>query len=236
NTFQWHLTDDQGWRIEIKKYPKLTEVGGWRKETVVGHNRDMPRKFDGQRYGGFYTQAEIRDVVAYASQRFITILPEIEMPGHSSAALAAYPELGCTKGPFEVATNWGIFEDIYCPHEKTFTFMQDVLTEVIGLFPSSYIHIGGDEVKKARWKESPVVQQLIKREKLKNEEEVQSYFIRRIAKFLKQKGRHLIGWDEILEGGLAPDATVMSWRGMKGGIEAAKQGHDVVMTPEEFAY
>jgi hexosaminidase len=236
NTFHWHLTDDQGWRIEIKKYPKLTEVGGWRKETAIGHDREQPHKFDGQRYGGFYTQAEIRDIVAYASQRHITILPEIEMPGHSQAALAAYPELGCTKGPFEVGTKWGIYQDIYCPSEKTFSFMQDVLTEVIALFPSSYIHIGGDEVKKARWKESQAVQDLIKREHLKDEEEVQSYFIRRIAKFLKQKGRHLVGWDEILEGGLAPDATVMSWRGFNGGIEAAKQGHDVIMTPEDFVY
>jgi len=236
NTFHWHLTDDQGWRIEIKKYPKLTEVGGWRKQTLVGHNRETPQKFDGQRYGGFYTQAEIKDVVHHAAERFITVIPEIEMPGHSAAALAAYPELACTKGPFEVGGVWGIYQDIYCPNEKTFAFLQNVLTEVIALFPSAYIHIGGDEVPKVRWKESAEVQALIKREHLKNEEEVQSYFVRRIARFLKQKGRHLVGWDEILEGGLAPDATVMSWRGFQGGIEAAKQGHDVIMTPEEFAY
>jgi hexosaminidase len=236
NTFHWHLTDDQGWRIEIKKYPKLTTEGGFRKETLVGRNRDTPKKFDGTRYGGFYTQAEIKDVVAYAAERFVTVIPEIEMPGHSRAALAAYPELACSQGPFEVATYWGIFEDVYCPTDKTFTFLENVLTQVIALFPSAYIHVGGDEVRKARWKESPVVQQLVKREHLADEGEVQSYFIRRIAAFLKKKGRHVIGWDEILEGGLAPDATVMSWRGFAGGVEAAKQGHDVVMTPEDYAY
>src|SRR6185295_11948592 len=159
NTFQWHLTDDQGWRIEIKKYPKLTEVGGWRKETLIGHNREQPRKYDGQRYGGFYTQAEIREIVAYASQRFITILPEIEMPGHSSAALAAYPELGCTKDyEYKVQMTWGIFKEVYCPTDKTFSFLEDVLTEVAALFPDSpYIHVGGDEVLKAFWQDSPEV-------------------------------------------------------------------------------
>jgi hexosaminidase len=236
NTFHWHFTDDQGWRIEIKKYPKLTQVGGWRKETLVGHNRETPHKFDGQRHGGFYTQDEIKDVVKYAAERFITVIPEIEMPGHSRAALAAYPDLACTKGPFEVGTVWGIYEDIYCPSEKTFTFLENVLTEVMALFPSRYIHIGGDEVPKVRWKESQTVQKLIKREHLKDEDEVQSYFVRRIEKFLNAKGRRILGWDEILEGGLAPDATVMSWRGFKGGVEAAKQGHDVIMTPEDYAY
>jgi hexosaminidase len=236
NTFHWHLTDDQGWRVEIKKYPKLTRVGAWRKETLVGHNRETPHRFDGQKHGGFYTQAEIKEVVQYAKERFITVIPEIEMPGHARAALAAYPEFACTKGPFEVATGWGKFEDVYCPSEKTFTFLQDVLTEVIALFPSRYIHIGGDEVLKARWKESPTVQRLMKKEHLTDEDAVQSYFVQRIEKFLNSKGRRLLGWDEILEGGLAPDATVMSWRGFKGGIEAAKQGHDVVITPEDYAY
>jgi hexosaminidase len=236
NTFHWHLTDDQGWRIEIKKYPKLTEVGGWRKETLIGHSRDVPQKFDGQRYGGFYTQTEIRDVVDYARRRFITIVPEIEMPGHSTAALAAYPELACNKGPFEVGTAWGIFDDIYCPREKTFRFLEDVLSEVIELFPGPYLHIGGDEVPKARWKDSREVQQLMKREHLKDEGEVQSYFMRRIGTFLRSKGKRFIGWDEILEGGLAPDATVMSWRGFEGGIAAAQQGHDVIMTPEAYTY
>ncbi len=236
NTFHWHLTDDQGWRIEIKKYPKLTEVGGWRKETLVGHDREQPHKFDGVRHGGYYTQQDIKDIVQYAKDRFVTIIPEIEMPGHARAALAAYPELACTKGPFEVAAEWGIFEDIFCPTAKTFGFLEDVLTEVLKLFPSQYIHIGGDEVRKVRWKESQEAQRVIKREKLRNEEELQSYFVRRMTNFLGKKGRRVIGWDEILEGGLAPEATVMSWRGFEGGIEAAKQGHDVIMTPEDYVY
>ncbi len=236
NTFHWHLTEDQGWRIEIKKYPKLTEIGAWRKETVIGHNRDKPQKFDGKRSGGFYTQEEIKDIVAYAADRFITVIPEIEMPGHSLAALAAYPELGCTEGPFEVATKWGIFNDVYCPNEETFRFLEDVLTEVIALFPSPYIHIGGDECPKTRWEESAFCQQLIKKEGLKDEHELQSYFIQRIEKFLNSKGKQIIGWDEILEGGLAPNATVMSWRGIKGGIAAAKQHHNVIMTPTDYCY
>ncbi|MCG8556418.1 MAG: family 20 glycosylhydrolase [Proteobacteria bacterium] len=236
NMFHWHLTEDQGWRIEIKKYPRLTEVGAWRKQTIAGHNNDVPRKFDGQRYGGFYTQEQVRDIVAYAAARFVTVMPEIELPGHSKAALAAYPELGCTKGPFEVATIWGVHEDIYCPKEKTFRFLEDVLSEVLELFPSRYIHIGGDEAPKARWKSSKLAQAVIRREGLKDEHELQSYFIRRIEKFLNSKGRRLVGWDEILEGGLAPDATVMSWPGVAGGIAAAKQGHDVIMSPTSHAY
>jgi len=235
NTFHWHLTDDQGWRIEIKKYPRLTEVGAYRKETILEKNFD-PYVGDGEPYGGFYTQDEIREVVAYARERFITVIPEIEMPGHSMAALAAYPELACTEGPFEVATRWGVFEDIFCPKEETFQFLEDVLTETMDLFPSIYIHIGGDEAPKNRWEESQVAQVLIEREGLADEHELQSYFIRRIERFLLDHGRRLIGWDEILEGGLAPEATVMAWRGTEGGIEAARQGHDVIMTPTDYCY
>ena len=235
NTFHWHLTEDQGWRIEIKKYPKLTEIGSQRKETMVAKNFN-PYKGDGEIYGGFYTQDEVRDIVAYAAERQITVVPEIEMPGHSLGALAAYPELGCGPGPYEVGTRWGVYDDIYCPSEKTFGFLEDVLTEVIDLFPGEYIHIGGDEAPKAVWKKSALAQQVIKREGLKDEFELQSYFIKRIEKFLVSKGKKLIGWDEILEGGLAPEATVMSWRGEKGGIEAAENGHDVVMSPNADMY
>ena len=235
NTFHWHLTEDQGWRIEIKKYPKLTEIGSQRNETIVEKNFN-PYVGDGKPYGGFYTQDEIRDVVAYAAKRQVTIVPEIEMPGHSLAALTAYPELGCAPGPYEVGTRWGVYDDIYCPSEKTFEFLEDVLTEVIDLFPGEYIHIGGDEAPKAAWEKSKLAQQVIKREGLKDEFELQSYFIKRMEKFLVSKGKKLIGWDEILEGGLAPDATVMSWRGVAGGIEAAESGHDVVMSPNADMY
>ncbi len=237
NKFHWHLTEDQGWRIEIKKYPKLTEIGSKRKETIIGHNNDSPQKFDGTPYGGFYTQEQIKEVVAYAQERFVTIIPEIEMPGHALAALAAYPELSCDPSKkYEVGTKWGVYDDVFCPTEKTFGFLEDVLTEVIALFPSKYIHIGGDECPKDAWKKSAFCQDLIKKEGLKDEHELQSYFIRRIEKFLNSKGRSIIGWDEILEGGLAPNATVMSWRGIEGGIEAAKQNHDVVMSPGSFCY
>lgn len=235
NTFHWHLTEDQGWRIEIKKYPLLTEIGGTRKETMIEKNFN-PYKGDGIPYKGFYTQAEIKEVVEYARLRNVNIVPEIEMPGHSLAALAAYPELACSEGPFEVATIWGVFEDVYCPKEETFQFLENVLTEVCALFPGEYVHIGGDEVPKAAWKKSAVAQDLMKKEGLKNEEELQSYFIRRMEKVLQAKGKRLIGWDEILEGGLAPNATVMSWRGEEGGIAAAKMGHDVVMTPGAYCY
>jgi len=235
NRFHWHLTEDQGWRIEIKKYPRLTEVGAYRKETILEKNRD-PYVGDGIPYGGYYTQDEIRDVVAYAADRYVTVVPEIEMPGHSLAAITAYPEFACTDGPFEVGTRWGIFQDIYCPKDTTFTFLEDVLTEVMDLFPSQYIHIGGDEAPKQRWEASPIAQDVIQREGLADESELQSYFIRRIEQFLIAHGRRLIGWDEILEGGLAPEATVMSWRGMQGGIEAAQQGHDVIMTPVSHVY
>ncbi len=237
NTFHWHLTDDQGWRIEIKKYPKLTQVGANRRETLVGHYDEFdPQVFDGKPYGGFYTQDDVREVVRYAASRFVTVVPEIEMPGHALAALSAYPELGCAPGPYSAATKWGVFDDVFCPTEKTFSFLQDVLTEVIGLFPGKYIHIGGDECPKVAWKNSAFCQQLMKREGLKDENELQSYFIRRIDKFVTAKGRRIIGWDEILEGGLSPNATVMSWRGTKGGLEAARQKHDVVMTPGGFCY
>jgi hexosaminidase len=236
NTFHWHLTEDQGWRIEIKKYPRLTEVGAFRKETVVGHPGKNP-VYDGNPYGGFYSQDEVRQIVAYAKSKFVTIIPEIEMPGHSLAALAAYPELACTKGPFEVGKKWGVVEDVYCAgKEETFKFLEDVLAEVIDLFPGEYIHIGGDECPKTRWEKCPLCQKRIKDEGLKDEKELQSYFIKRIEKFLVSKGKRLIGWDEILEGGLAPEATVMSWRGVAGGIEAAKQGHDVIMSPNKYAY
>jgi hexosaminidase len=235
NTFHWHLTDDQGWRIEIKKYPKLTEIGSKRRETVKGRLLD-PYVGDGIPYGGYYTQEQIKEVVAYAHTRFISVVPEIEMPGHSLAALAAYPELSCTGGPFEVGTTWGVYKDVFCPKEDTFQFLEDVLTEVIALFPGRYVHVGGDECPKDRWKESEIAQAVIKREGLRDEHELQSYFIRRIERFLNAKGKRLIGWDEILEGGIAPNATVMSWRGEKGGIEAARQKHEVVMTPGDYCY
>ena len=217
NTFHWHLTDDQGWRIEIKKYPRLTEVGAWRRETEIA-----PGNFDGQRYGGFYTQEQIRDVVSYAESCFVTVMPEIELPGHTTAALAAYPELACTTGPFEVATGWGIKKDVLCPSVKSFTFLEDVLTEVLALFPSRYIHVGGDEVPTTAWKESGVAQALMQREGIQTVEEIHGYFMRRMSAFLAARGRQLVGWDEILEGGRLPAATVMSWRGQEGGITAAR--------------
>jgi len=237
NKFHWHLTEDQGWRLEIKQYPKLQEIASQRKETLVGHGGETPFKYDGEPYGGYYTQEEAREVVEYAAKRHITVIPEIEMPGHARAALAAYPELGCTGGPYEVATRWGVFEDIYCAgNEKTFEFLENVLLEVMDIFPSEYIHIGGDEAPKTRWEECPKCQARIRKEGLEDEHELQSYFITRMEKFLKEHDRKLIGWDEILEGGLPPDATVMSWRGTQGGIEAAKMGHDVVMTPNSHMY
>lgn len=235
DVLQLHLTDDQGWRIEIKKYPKLTEIGAWRKESMIVRDGE-PYVGDGKPEGGYYTQDQIRALVAYAAARHVTIVPEIEMPRHAGAALAAYPELACTSGPFEVSTTWGVHEDIFCPSERTFAFLEDVLTEVMQIFPSEYIHVGGDEVPKTRWKASPVAQALMHREGLKNEEELQSYFIKRIERFLSAHGRKLIGWDEILEGGIAPEATVMSWRGIAGGITAAQQGHDVIMSPTDYAY
>jgi hexosaminidase len=237
NRFHWHLTEDQGWRIEISKYPNLTTTGAYRKETLVGHGGRKPFEFDGKPYGGFYTKDEVKEIVEYARSKFITVIPEIEMPGHAMAALASYPELGCTGGPYEVQTRWGVFDDVYCAgKEETFSFLEDVLTEVMELFPSEYIHIGGDECPKTRWKKCPRCQKRMKEEGLKDEHELQSYFIKRIEKFVLSKGRKIIGWDEILEGGLAPEATVMSWRGTTGGIEAARQKHDVIMTPYTYVY
>ena len=225
NVLHLHLTDDQGWRIQIKKYPKLTEIGAWRKEA------------DGSIYGGYYTQKDIKEIVAYAKSRFITVVPEIEMPGHCTAALAAYPQYSCTGGPFEVANTWGVFKDIYCPaNDSTFIFLENILDEVIKLFPGKYVHIGGDEVPKDRWKESKNCQALIKILGLKNEEGLQSYFIKRISKFLSSKGKQVIGWDEILQGGLAPNAIVESWQGVQGAVEAANLGHYVICSPAAYTY
>ncbi len=240
NVFHWHLTEDQGWRIEIKKYPRLTEIGAWRvdREDQDWGQRTPQRDGEKATYGGYYTQDDVREIVEYARERFITVVPEIEMPAHAIAALAAYPELSCTGGPFFVMPGgvWPIV-DIYCAGiEKTFELLEGVLGEVIDLFPSKYIHVGGDEAAKANWKKCPKCQARIKAEGLKDETELQSYFIKRIEKFLISKNRRLIGWDEILEGGLAPEATVMSWRGMEGGISAAKAGHDVVMSPTDYCY
>lgn len=252
NRLHWHLTDDHGWRIEIKKYPQLTAVGAWRNGTVIGNYPGQGNT--NQRYGGFYTQAEVKDIIQYAAQRHITIVPEIEMPGHASAAIAAFPFLSCfpdqptfinkfpselskEKGGKQVQETWGVHTDVYCAGNDTvFSMMQDILTEVINLFPSNYIHIGADECPKDNWKKCPRCQQRIKDLKLKDEHELQSYFVQRIEKFINSKGRVLIGWDEILEGGLAPNAVVMSWRGEAGGIEAAKQRHDVIMTPNNYVY
>ncbi len=240
NILHWHLTEDQGWRIEIKQYPKLTEIGSKRTETVIGHNTG---KYNGIPHEGFYTQEEVKEIVAYAAERFITVIPEIDLPGHMLAALASYPQYGCTGGPYEVEKMWGVFDDVICVgNEDAMIFLENVLNEVTELFPSKYIHIGGDEAPKTRWKTCPKCQKRIKDEKLKAdkqhsaEDRLQSYCISRLEKHLNKKGRRIIGWDEILEGGLAPDATVMSWRGVAGGIEAARLGHDVIMTPNTFMY
>ncbi|WP_300979100.1 family 20 glycosylhydrolase [Flavobacterium sp.] len=239
NTFHWHLTDDQGWRIEIKKYPKLTEIGSKRAQTLIGNKFErFPRFFDGNPYGGYYTQEEIKDIVKFAQEHYVSIIPEIEMPGHASAAIASYPNLTCfPSNDFKVIESWGVFEDVFCAgKEDTFVFLQDVLNEVISLFPSTYIHIGGDECPKTKWKQCPNCQKRIKELGLNNEHELQSYFIKRMEKYLNSKGRQILGWDEILEGGLAPNAAVMSWRGESGGIIAAKQKHSVIMTPEDYVY
>jgi hexosaminidase len=237
NVFHWHLTDDQGWRLEIKKYPGLQEIASQRKETLLGHGLKKPFVYDGKPYGGYYTQEEVKEVVKYAEERFVTVIPEIEMPGHAQAVLAAYPHLGCTGGPYETVTRWGVFPEVFCAgKEETFQFLEDVLLEVIELFPSQYIHIGGDECPKTRWEDCEFCQARIQAEGLKNEQELQSYFVHRMEEFLNQHGRNIIGWDEIMEGGLASGATVMSWQGEKGGIEAAKMGHDVIMTPVSHLY
>jgi len=257
NTLHWHLTEDQGWRIEIKKYPKLTEIGAWRNGTIIGHHPGTGN--DEKEYGGFYTQEEIKDIVKYATERHVTVIPEIEMPGHSGAAIAAYPFLSCfpeeptkifndmgsKKGkeiqangtPKIVVETWGVMDDVFCAgKEETFKFFEDVLAEVIPLFPSQYIHIGGDECPKGNWERCSQCQKRMESLNLKDEHELQSYFINRIEKFVNANGKKIIGWDEILEGGLAPNATIMSWRGTKGGIEAAKQHHNVIMTPEHTVY
>jgi hexosaminidase len=236
NTLHWHLTDDQGWRIEIKKYPLLTEVGAWRDSTVENHYSTQPRTYNQSRYGGFYTQEEIKEVVHYASERFIDVVPEIEMPGHARAALAAYPQYSCTGQTQGVEGLWGVFDDIFCAKEESILFLQDVLTEVLPLFPSAYLHVGGDEAPKTRWKACQNCQAVIKANGLHDEHELQSYFIGRMDAFLTQNGKKLIGWDEILEGGLSPNATVMSWRGYDGGKAAAAQGHYVVMCPGSYCY
>lgn len=234
NTFHWHLTEDHGWRIEIKQYPKLTEIGAWRDGTQFSRFQGDINK---NPHGGFYTQDQIREVVKYAQERYITIIPEIEMPGHATAALSAYPELSCTGGPFIIPDHWGIQKEIFCAgNEQTFEFLENVLAEVADLFPSPIIHIGGDEAPKDRWKACAKCQKRIKDENLKDEHELQSYFITRIEKFVNSKGKKIIGWDEILEGGLAPNAMVMSWRGEKGGIAAAKLKHEVIMAPNTYAY
>ncbi len=236
NIFHWHLTDDQGWRIEIKKYPLLTKISSQRKETLIGKPSNE-ESYDGKSYGGFYTQNDIKEIVAYAQVRHITIVPEIEMPGHSLAALAAYPQYSCKGGPFETYTKWGVSDDVYCAgNDSTFYFIQNILSEVADLFPGKYIHIGGDECPKVRWKTCAKCQKRIVDEKLKDENELQNYFITRIEKFVNSKGKQIIGWDEILEGGLAPNAAVMSWRGTEGGIAAAKLKHNVVMTPGKPCY
>ena len=230
NRFHWHLTEDQGWRLEIKKYPLLTEKGQWRKETVVGSL--YSGIYDGKPYGGYYSQEEVRELVRYAAERYVTIIPEIELPGHALAAIACYPELSCgLEDHYETATKWGIFKQVYCPKETTFKFLEDVFDEVFELFPSELIHIGGDECPKASWKQCPHCQALIKREGLKDEFELQSWFIQRMERYINSKGRQIIGWDEILQGGLAPNAKVMSWLGEEGGIRAAQQHHEVVMSP-----
>lgn len=237
NVFHWHLTDDQGWRIEIKKYPGLTVTGSQRKETLVGHGGRPPFTYDGIPHGGYYTQEQAREIVKYAADRYITVIPEIEMPGHAVAAIASYPWLSCTGNKLDVQTRWGVFDDVFCAGKDTvFAFLEDVLDEVIEIFTSEYIHVGGDECPKVRWENCSACQKRIKDEGLKDEHELQSWFITRMEKYLNAHGRQIIGWDEILEGGLAPEATVMSWRGVNGGIEAARLGHDAIMTPTGFAY
>ena len=236
NNFHWHLTEDQGWRIEIEKYPELNNIGSFRDSTLIGHYTDKPWQFDKTRYGGYYTKKEIKEVVRYAEERGINVIPEIEMPGHSQAAVSSYPEFGCTGEQVGVAPLWGVFKEIYCSKNETFDFLEDIIDEVVELFPSKYIHIGGDEAPKTNWKACGNCQDVIEREGLKDEYELQSYFITRMEKYINSKGKQIIGWDEILEGGLAPNATVMSWRGISGGIEAAKMNHEVIMTPNAVCY
>ena len=239
NTFHWHLTDDQGWRIEIKRYPRLTEIGGYRTRTQIGGFHEDPITYEQGRYGGYYTQDEIREVVAYAAKRHIAVIPEIEMPGHATAALAAYPELACGHGPksFETSGRWGVLDDVFCPgKEQTFEFLEGVLDEVLELFPSKLIHIGGDECPRVRWKECPDCRARMEDEGIEDEAGLQTCLTLRIGRHLEAKGRRLIGWDEILDGELAPGAVVMSWRGTRGGIAAARRRHEVIMTPSTYLY
>jgi hexosaminidase len=241
NVFQWHLTEDQGWRLEIKKYPKLTEVGAWRKDSALGPPPEDEKvkknwRFRGKGHGGFYTQDDAREVVRYAAERFITVVPEIEMPGHAKAAIAAYPELGNTGAKVEVETTWGVFHEIFSPTDQTLKFLQDVMEEVLAIFPSKFIHVGGDEAVKTEWKASPVAQARMKALGLKTEEQLQSWFVKQMGAWLDAHGRRLVGWDEILEGGLAPGATVMAWRGIEHAVSAAKQGHDAIMAPTDWTY
>jgi len=240
NTFHWHLTDDQGWRIEIKKYPLLTKIGSIRKHTTLGRNSSLD---DETPYGGFYTQQQAREIVEYAKERYITVIPEIDMPGHMLGVLAAYPELGCTGGPYQVSGNWGVFDDILCAgNEKTYQFIQDVMDELMDIFPSKYIHLGGDEAPKTRWTTCEKCQGKIKSLEIKGDKEctaenrLQGYLVSRIEKYLNQKGRKIIGWDEILEGDVQKSATIMSWRGVEGGIKASRLGHDAIMTPVSYCY
>ena len=236
NKFHWHLTDDQGWRIEIKKYPELTRVGSVRGETLIGHHHTSS-EYDKTPHGGYYTQKQIREIVKYAADRYITVIPEIELPGHAVAALTSYPWLGCKGEGYEVRRRWGISKEVFCPgKETTFEFLQNVFAEVLELFPSEFIHIGGDECPKDSWKQCPLCQERIRTEGLKDEFELQSYTVRRMEKWLREHGRKIIGWDEILEGGVSPTATVMSWRGSKGGIAAAKAGNHVIMAPNVHCY
>jgi hexosaminidase len=236
NTLHIHLTDDQGWRIEIKKYPKLTEVGAWREETLIGHRLDTPQRFDGIPHGGYYTQVTLREIVKYAEDRHITIVPEIDMPGHTQAAIASYPALGTTTENVSVSTTWGISKNILNPSEETIRFMQDVIEEVLQLFPSNYIHLGGDEVDPEQWRCDPYVQARMEALNLKDEKELYGFFMLRMADFLRKHNRRLVAWDEILEGKPAKEIVVMSWRGFEGGMEAARRGNDVVMTPKEWTY
>ncbi len=233
NNFHWHLTDDQGWRIEIKKYPKLTSVGSVRPETLIGNYHDRtPQQFDNTPYGGYYTQDEAREVIKYAAERYVNVIPEIDLPGHSKAALTAYPEYGCNiPSSYNVSGTWSERHDVFCPSEATFSFLNDVLTEIIDIFPSKYIHIGGDEVAKDDWKNSKLAQEVMRKNRLKDEQELQSYFVKRLEVMVNSKGRTAIGWDEVLQGGIAPNVTIMSWTGETGGIAAARQSHDVIMTP-----
>jgi hexosaminidase len=236
NVLHWHLTEDQGWRVEIERYPKLTEIGSKRPYTLIGHERERPRRYDDEPYGGFYSQNEIRQVVDYAAARGVTIVPEIDMPGHMQAAVSAYPELGNTDMTLQPRCHWGISQHILNPRQSTVEFMQGVLEEILSLFPGRFIHVGGDEAVKVEWSESRSAQERMLELGLSSEAEMQSWFIRQMDAFLEERGRRLIGWDEILEGGLAPGAAVMSWRGEEGGIEAARAGHDVVMAPGQCTY